>query len=92
MTRTTNNAVFLERRAYHKRRMRDLARAVPVFGVILWCIPLLWRQSVDVTEGSSNSDAVVYIFAVWILLIILAAGISKAVKSDDVASTDTDPR
>lgn len=74
-------SVFLERRAYHKRRMRDLARAVPIFGVVLWGMPLLWR------EDARNSDAVVYVFAVWFLLIALAALISKAVKSDDVPPT-----
>ena len=80
MTGTSKPSVFLERRAYHKRRMRDLARALPVFGLVLWGIPLLWSQG---EGGTANRDAVVYIFAVWILLIALAAIISRAVRSDN---------
>ncbi len=76
------SAVFLERRAYQKRRMRDLARGVPVFGAVLWSIPLLWQQGDAGGQGTQNSAAVVYIFVVWIILIVLAALISRAVRSD----------
>ena len=44
MTGRNPQGVFLERRAYHKRRMRDLARAVPIIGAVLISIPLLWPQ------------------------------------------------
>lgn len=80
MTGPAKGAVFLQRRAYHKRRMRDLARGLPVFGAVLWGIPLVWRQG---EAGVSNSNAVVYIFVVWVVLIGLAAVISRAVKSED---------
>lgn len=80
MTGKPKPSVFLQRRAYHKRRMRDFARALPIFGVVLWGIPLFWQQG---AEGAANSNALVYIFAVWILLIALAAAISRAVKSED---------
>lgn len=85
----TRSAVFLERRAYHKRRMRDLARAVPIFGVVLWGIPLLWRQGED---GAANSNALIYIFAVWIVLIALAVIVSRAVRSEDVPASAVDPK
>jgi hypothetical protein len=80
MSARNPQGVFLERRAYHKRRMRDLARAVPVFGAVLISIPLLWQQG---ESGVSNSTAIVYIFGVWIILIGLAAIISRAVQSGE---------
>jgi hypothetical protein len=80
MTGPSKTSVFLARNAYHKRRMRDLARAVPLFGAVLLSIPLLWPRGED---GAANSDAVVYIFVVWSVLILAAAGISRAVKSDE---------
>lgn len=80
MTGPSKTSVFLARNAYHKRRMRDLARAVPLFGAVLLSFPLLWPRG---EGGAANSGAVVYIFVVWIVLILAAAGISRAVKSDD---------
>lgn len=81
------SSVFLERRAYHRRRMRDLARAVPVFGGVLICIPLLWPQG---EGGVTNADAIVYVFGVWVVLIALAALISRAVQSDEPPVVPTD--
>lgn len=72
-------SVFLARSAYQKRRMRDLARALPIMGTVLLAIPLLWSNTED---GAANSDAIVYVFVVWVVLILAAAGISRAVKSD----------
>jgi lipopolysaccharide export LptBFGC system permease protein LptF len=79
MTPPSKNAVFLAKGSYRKRRMRDFARAVPLFGVVLLLIPLLWN---DLSEPASTSGAVVYVFCVWVFLIILAAGISRAVTTD----------
>ena len=72
----SKQAAFLAKDTYRLRRMRDLARAVPIIGSILLVMPLLW------IEGTHNSAAVVYIFAVWVFLIILSAAISKVVSAD----------
>jgi type IV secretory pathway VirB2 component (pilin) len=69
-------ATFLAKDTYRKRRMRDLARAVPVIGVVLLAIPMLW------SVAALNSGATVYIFVVWVLLILLAAAISRVVSTD----------
>ncbi|MCO4847987.1 MAG: hypothetical protein KC448_08455 [Yoonia sp.] len=74
-------AAFVAKGTYRRRRMRDLARAVPVIGVVLLAIPLLW------SDAALNSGAIVYIFVVWVLLILLAAAISRAVSTD--VATDT---
>lgn len=72
----SQKAAFLAKDRYRKRRMRDLARAVPVIGGILLMLPLLW------SNGTLNSTAIVYVFAVWVLLIVLAAVISRLVSTD----------
>ncbi len=92
MSPRKGSAVFLERQAYHHRRMRDLARAVPIFGVVLLSIPLLWVRSGPEVAGATTSQALVYVFVVWIFLIGLAAVISRAVKSDPPPVEPTAPR
>ena len=68
-------SVFLERETYRRRRIMDAARLLPVLGVALFAIPLLWTTPDDPVaagEPVSMSMAVLYIFGVWALLILLA--------------------
>ncbi|NDV00921.1 hypothetical protein [Pseudoroseicyclus tamaricis] len=59
--------VFLARVSYRRRRLADAARMVPVLGSILFVLPLLWP------EGEAGTAAgLIYIFAVWALLIAIA--------------------
>ena len=73
-TKTT----FLERAGYRRRRMRDVGRATPVFGAILFVIPLLWQRNGEGAYGTA--DAVIYIFVVWSLLIAITAAISRILE------------
>lgn len=69
---------FLERRSYRQRRLMDAARLLPVLGVVLWLIPLLWPQRDPAGEVAavSTSNAILYIFGVWILLALIALFLS----------------
>jgi|TARA_R110002110_G_scaffold194876_1_gene404010 hypothetical protein len=91
MTKRLPSLVFLERQAYKRRRMRDLARAVPIIGAVLLSIPLLWTRAAPGGEGATTSQALVYVFAVWVFLIGLAALISRVVKSDALKQKPADP-
>ena len=91
MTKRLPSLVFLERQAYKRRRMRDLARAVPIIGAVLLSIPLLWNRAAPGGEGATTSQALVYVFAVWVFLIGLAALISRVVKSDALKQKPADP-
>ena len=64
-------AVFLERQSYRRRRLMDAARLLPLLGVLLFLLPLLWRaaDSTGAMGGVSMSNAIIYVFAVWIGLI-----------------------
>jgi len=70
-------SVFLERKSYRQRRLRDVARMMPVLGVVLWLLPLAWRG-----ENGDTATTVIYIFAVWLILIGLAALISWRVTPE----------
>lgn len=80
MSPQSKQTVFLEKKTYRRRRMHDAARALPVLGVILLMLPLMW--SIDDGTTTSNADAMLYVFAVWCLLIILSAVVSRALRPD----------
>jgi hypothetical protein len=78
--------VFLERASYRQRRLGDAARFLPVLGAILWLIPLLWAS--DGQEAPSNAGMVTYIFVIWLVLIVLAAVLSRLLPDTDQSSDD----
>jgi hypothetical protein len=80
MSRQPQSSVFLEKKTYRRRRMHDAARALPVLGLILLMLPLLWTASDG--PATSNADATLYVFAVWCLLVLLAALVSRALRRD----------
>lgn len=61
-----------ERQTYRRRRLMDIARLLPVLGVLLLALPLLWPEASThpaARGGVSMSSAIIYVFAVWIGLI-----------------------
>ncbi len=86
MTPGKERAVFLARASYRQRRLRDALRMLPVLGVILWLLPLLWRGA------GGTGIAVQYVFGVWVFLIVLAALLSRRLVPDapDDAGEDAD--
>ena len=75
---------FLERAGYRQRRLVDAARLLPLVGLVLWAIPLLWQSGT--AEGASNAAALLYVFGVWVLLIVFSAVIVRALQVDDEPS------
>ena len=62
--------LFLERRRYRQRRLMDAVRVLPIFGVALWMIPLLWpARGAAPNDEVTTSEALIYIFSVWCPLI-----------------------
>lgn len=58
--------LFLARQGYRSRRMVDAVRVLPVLGIFLFFLPLLWGDATTAHSG-------LYLFLVWLLLIVLAA-------------------
>lgn len=72
--------LFVERQTYRRRRIVDAARALPILGLMLWWVPLLWALP---DEPTSASGALTYIFSVWIGLVIGAALLIVALRRRD---------
>ncbi|MFA3919667.1 hypothetical protein [Ruegeria hyattellae] len=63
--------VFLEKQSYRRRRLSDAARLLPIFGALLFAIPLLWPDGSGDGDPVPMSAAITYIFGIWVLLIIV---------------------
>lgn len=75
-------AALLERRRGRRRRLRDAARALPVFGTLLLLLgPLVWTR--DAEGGVPTMDVFLYVFGVWAALIAAAALMSGPLRRSD---------
>jgi hypothetical protein len=63
--------VFLPATAYRLRRLRDAARLLPLAGLFLLTLPALWSPPGGV--GRQVSSDIAYFFAVWAILVVVAA-------------------
>lgn len=55
-------------------RWRDWVRVVPVLGVMLWMVPILWGRGAGAPMSSSSA---VYLFAIWGGLVVVMAVITS---------------
>lgn len=60
--------MFLGRDSYRRRRLTDAARLLPLVGIILFMIPLMWGEREG--EAPSTATAGLYVFGVWVCLIV----------------------
>lgn len=72
--------VFLERQSYRRRRLADLARLLPLFGALLFAVPLLWTGD-SPTGQMATSTATIYIFSIWAGLILVNAVFGRLARS-----------
>jgi uncharacterized membrane protein len=77
--------LFVARRTYRRRRMRDAARMLPVLAAGLFLVPMLWLPA----DGGARVTATdgIYLFVVWAGL-ILAARLLAPGLGPDPADTD----
>jgi hypothetical protein len=68
--------LFVERHTYRRRRLVDAGRALPVLGMVLWFLPLLWLNGARPVPAS---QALVYLFGVWIALPLAAWALNRAI-------------
>jgi hypothetical protein len=66
-----NGPVFLERQTYRMRRLMDAVRLLPLLGVALWMVPLMWPLPEAESGGIAMSTALRYLFGVWLLLVVM---------------------
>ncbi|MEH7829228.1 hypothetical protein [Gemmobacter denitrificans] len=63
--------VFLARRSYRLRRMRDAARLLPIAGAFLFLLPILWEPDRSASRDTATDG--IYLFVIWALLVLIAA-------------------
>lgn len=75
--------VFLARRSYRLRRLRDGARLLPLAGVFLFLLPILWAPAETVTRDTARDG--IYLFVVWGVLIAVAAVLAPGLGTGEEA-------
>jgi hypothetical protein len=89
MARRPKRPVFLERDSYRQRRIRDVARLLPVLGLVLFMVPLLWPEAPAPGEpGTRNAAALIYLFLVWAGLILAAGLLARPLGQDDAGQSE----
>lgn len=81
MSANLPRTLFLARRSYRQRRLRDILRVLPLVALILWLIPLLWKNAEP--EGTQTSMVGLYVFMLWVLLILGAAVLAARFRPDE---------
>ncbi|WGW03788.1 hypothetical protein [Tropicibacter oceani] len=89
LTRLDKTPLFVERQTYRRRRTVDAARALPVLGLLLWWVPLLWALP---ERPHSASGALIYIFLVWLGLVVGAGLLILALRRRDNETAPDGPR
>lgn len=83
--------VFVERRAYRRRRLADAARMLPVLGAVLLLIPLLWSggdPGEPLRHTARTAWVMTYVFVVWLGLAVLSGLLSRVLSSESDAASD----
>lgn len=66
--------LFLSQGSYRQRRLMDAVRLLPLLGVFLIGLPVLWAPGMP---SGGTARGFVYLFAIWVLLIILAGVLAR---------------
>ncbi|MGD1881317.1 MAG: hypothetical protein ACFB11_03200 [Paracoccaceae bacterium] len=81
MTSKVPPDVFVERDTYRKRRWMDALRLLPFCGLGLWALPIIWSNgSADETPLVATSQAIAYVFVVWLFLIISGFALGRVLS------------
>lgn len=67
----------------------DAARLLPLIGMFLWVIPVLWTSGSD--QAPATSFAITYLFGVWAILILASVVLSVRLRGGR-AATDGGPQ
>lgn len=86
MTAKPGRTVFVERRTYRRRRLADAASLLPLLGVVLFGIPLLWHDLPDAPARTTR--VMIYVFGAWAALIGLSALVSRHLDPDPAQGDD----
>lgn len=78
--------VFLERENYRRRRIGDAAKFMPFLGLVLMLMPVLWA------DVATTAGGMIYLFAVWALLIVVSGLLSRFLVVSEPTQDETADR
>ncbi|QYK39990.1 MAG: hypothetical protein KF887_10995 [Paracoccaceae bacterium] len=78
---TGKRPLFLNAGHYRRRRLHDAARLLPVIGIFLCLLPILWAPGQ--TETRDTAPDGIYLFAVWAALVLAAVLLSRRLAADE---------
>lgn len=78
MSERPKSAVFLENAVYRRNRLIDAARMLPFAGVFLFIMPAIF-----VENTAPTASRWVFLFVAWVILIIVAALVSRALRKSE---------
>ena len=88
--------VFVQRGTYRRRRVADGARLLPVLGLILILIPLLWQIGIEpgdeITATGRTAWVMTYLFLIWLGLAMLAGVLSWFLPDKETTAEDDGER
>jgi len=70
--------LFLARQGYRRRRMIDAALLLPMLGVFLIVLPILWTPQ-DAGDSETAREGI-YLFLVWLGLIVAAFALARGLR------------
>ena len=76
----TTQPQFLDAQSYRRKRMMDAARLLPLLGIFLFLLPILWQPRL--TPEPDTVHGVVYLFGAWTVLVIAARVLARIVMTE----------
>ncbi|MFN3274473.1 MAG: hypothetical protein ACK41U_07350 [Paracoccus sp. (in: a-proteobacteria)] len=73
--------LFLERASFHRRRLGDAARILPVLATLAVLLPVWW-----VPRAVSYAGGAVWFFALWAALIVAVWALHRALLRAEAAT------
>jgi len=73
--------LFLERASFHRRRLGDAARVLPVLAALLFLVPVWW-----VPQNVSFAGGAVWIFGLWGVLVMAIWALHRALLRAEAAT------
>ncbi len=86
MTPRRGASLYLARRSYRRRRLIDAARLLPLMGVVLFLLPLLWAPA-EAPETATARQGL-YVLAVWFALVVAALVLARRLPRGDDGRDD----
>ena len=77
--------IFLERESYRRRRLGDAAKLLPVLGLLLFLLPVLWAG-----DGSTGAG-LIYLFGAWAVMIVVMKLLSRRLSETEPKSGASSP-